>query len=111
MPATTVTVTAGAAPATIETITSQPSRRVATRRAEVPSATRTISTMNPAVAHHERSTAVMSSDTTASFRIARTEAVITARLTPSRPINAAAAATTMSTASTTASAGSTSTVP
>jgi hypothetical protein len=80
VPPRTITVTAAAAPTTMA-----PSRSVLMRRAEVAPATGTVSTMSPAVAHHGRSTALVSNDTSVNCRTARTDAMTTARLTPGRP--------------------------
>jgi hypothetical protein len=78
---------------------------VLTRRADVMTATTSISATKPAVAQAERSTAATTSDTTANWPAARPEALVAAHPTPSPPSLLATAATAISTARTARNAG------
>src|SRR4029453_11658059 len=111
VPAATIAVPTGSAPAAIGSTAIQPRRSVLTRRAEVTAATAIISVMNAAVAHHERSTAVITTHTAPSCRIARSEAVTIARRSPSCPAQVTTAATTINKTRTAASTGPVVTAP
>lgn len=79
------------------------------RRAEVAAAMTNISATNAPVRASDRSTAAITTETTASCRVARPAAVSSCRAMPSRPRAAIAAPASANTTSTTASTGLTGT--